>query len=74
LRVQRAHLEGLDLRLAALNPLAVLDRGYAIVRHVDGGVVRSVNQVQARDNILVRVADGEFSARVEGRGSQEAIS
>jgi len=74
LQIQRAHLQGLELRLATLNPLAVLDRGYAIVRHVDGRVVRSVNQVQARDSLLVRVADGEFQAWVEDRGSQEAIA
>jgi exonuclease VII large subunit len=46
-----------------LNPLQVLDRGYAVVTLLkDGGIVRKVKQ--ARDDIRVRVSDGEFDARV----------
>jgi exodeoxyribonuclease VII large subunit len=68
LKVQRAHLGGLDLRLEALNPLAVLNRGYAIVSHPDGRFVSSINQVKIKDDLLVRVTDGEFGVRVEKPG------
>jgi exodeoxyribonuclease VII large subunit len=67
LRVQRTQLEGLDQRLAALNPLSVLNRGYAIVSQPDGSVVRSVAQVNAGDELNVRVGDGEFGVRATDR-------
>jgi exodeoxyribonuclease VII large subunit len=49
-------------RLEALNPLAVLARGYAVVtRKDDGSVVSRV--VQASDEMQVRVSDGEFEVK-----------
>lgn len=58
-RLQSAHVRGLQKRLAALSPLAVLARGYAVVtRKHDGSVVSRV--AQAEDVMKVRVSDGEF--------------
>jgi exodeoxyribonuclease VII large subunit len=61
LQLRRARLTGLAARLDALNPLAVLQRGYAVVRR-DGQLVRSVAQVSPGDRLSVRVSDGEFDA------------
>jgi exodeoxyribonuclease VII large subunit len=58
---------GLESRLLALNPLAVLGRGYAVVTK-GKKVVSSTAQVQAGDALRVRVRDGEFDARVTGSG------
>ncbi len=55
----------LTQRLNALNPTAVLGRGYAIVRHRAGGIVHSVGQVVAKETINIQVADGLFNARVD---------
>ncbi len=55
--------KGLEQRLLALNPLAVLGRGFAIVT-LAGKVVASVNQVEAGNNVNVRVSDGDFDATV----------
>ena len=67
LTLNRSHLTGLQARLEALSPLAVLERGYAIVRRQDTGViVRQVEQVDPGDRLSIRVQDGEFGARVEG--------
>ena len=63
--LQRVHLAGWERRLATLNPMAVLDRGYAVVTRADGGLVSSVGQVAAGDAIRVRLRDGSFGARVE---------
>jgi exodeoxyribonuclease VII large subunit len=64
LQLQRAQMAGLHSRLQALNPLAVLERGFAVVSRPDGSLVRSVSQVKAGDGIQVQVADGKFSADV----------
>ena len=60
----RAKAVGLERRLEGLNPLAILERGYAVVRRRDGSVVRSVDAVESGARIGVRVSDGEFRAKV----------
>ena len=63
LAMRRASLAGLQARLAALSPLATLERGYAVVRREDSGaIVRSVAQVDAGDALLIQVHDGQFGA------------
>ncbi len=71
--LRRSRLDGAARRLEALNPNAVLGRGYAIVSGAGGQVVRSVTQVQAGDGLTVQVSDGHFGARVEDeKGSSPA--
>jgi exodeoxyribonuclease VII large subunit len=48
--------------LIAYNPQAVLDRGYAIVRHADGRIVTAAAAVRAGEALTIRVRDGEFEA------------
>ena len=62
----RRRLEIVAGRLSALNPLAVLQRGYAIVRGPDGKTLRSVAGLAEGDAVTARLADGEFAARVVG--------
>ena len=63
--LDRSQLQGFERRLDALNPLAVLGRGYAVVsRQVDGKLVNQVGQVKSGDGLRVRVSDGEFGATV----------
>jgi exodeoxyribonuclease VII large subunit len=64
LRLQAVRLAGIEQRLDALNPLAVLERGYAVVSRVDGQKVSRVSQVSPGDELNVRVRDGEFGAQV----------
>jgi exodeoxyribonuclease VII large subunit len=62
IQLQSAHVSGMQRRLEALNPLAVLGRGYAVVtRKDDGSVVSRVEQ--AAGEMRVRVSDGEFDVR-----------
>ena len=62
----RAHLAALAGRLGSLSPLAVLDRGYALVRRgADAGIVRSSDDVGAGDRVVIRVAAAEIDALVE---------
>jgi exodeoxyribonuclease VII large subunit len=62
-----AQLKGLENRLAALNPLAVLQRGYAVVTK-NNQVIAGRSQVQEADLLRVRVQDGDFGVRVLGDG------
>lgn len=64
LEIQRAELASAARQLNTLNPLATLERGYAIVRK-EKTVVTDAAQVSTNDVVNVRVRDGEFSARVE---------
>ena len=65
LALNGSRLQGYDRRLEALNPLAVLGRGYALVtRKADGKLVSQVRQVNPGDGIRVRVSDGAFEGVV----------
>lgn len=58
-QLQSTHVKGIQKRLVALNPHAVLGRGYAVItRQDDGTVVSRVSQASGTMN--VRVSDGEF--------------
>ncbi len=67
LALAAARLNGLESRLLALSPLAVLQRGYAVVtRKTDDRIVSEVSLARPGDDLRVRVRDGEFEARVSG--------
>ncbi len=67
------HLSALDARLHTLSPLAVLERGYALVMDEAGGVVRSTAQVAAGDKVTTRLSDGAFTSRVESTTASQQI-
>ncbi|MBL9024159.1 MAG: exodeoxyribonuclease VII large subunit [Myxococcales bacterium] len=52
--------------LDALSPLAVLTRGYALVRTKDGRLVRAARSVAKDDALEIRVADGAIDVVVLG--------
>ncbi|MGM9683778.1 MAG: exodeoxyribonuclease VII large subunit [Eubacteriales bacterium] len=53
-------------KLSALNPLAVLARGYGYVRAHDGDTVTSAGALKKGDPISITFCDGEVSASVTG--------
>lgn len=65
-QLQSANVAGMRNRLDALNPLAVLSRGYAVVtQKSDGRVISRVAQAKNGQSIQVRVSDGRFDATVD---------
>ena len=52
-------------KLAALNPMAVLSRGYAAVFDGDGKVINSVTALKKDDRITFKVSDGEAAAVID---------
>jgi exodeoxyribonuclease VII large subunit len=68
LALKRSALIGLQARLQALSPRATLERGYAVVRQEETGLmVREVGQVRTGDQLKIRVRDGEFGAVAHDR-------
>jgi exodeoxyribonuclease VII large subunit len=65
LDLAHARMRALDAQLNSLSPLAVLDRGYALVLDAKGGLVRSAAQVASGDRVLTRLSDGSFISQVE---------
>ena len=63
-RKQNDRLRALIGRLDAINPLAVLSRGYSVSKKADGGVVASAAALSAGENISILYADGEAKATV----------
>ncbi len=64
LAARRARVKGVQAALSALSPLAVLDRGYAVVLDGSGGVVRSAEELSSEQVVTTRLADGRFTSRV----------
>ena len=53
-------------RLEALSPLAVLNRGYALVYRADGSLLRNAADAKAGQTIRARLANGALEAEVMG--------
>jgi len=62
----RAMLQTEAGKLSALNPLAVLSRGYSAVYKEDGTLVKSIENIQPGDGITIRTEGGEVDATVTG--------
>lgn len=58
-------LDEIESRMALLDPVNLLRRGWSITRAVDGSVVRTVHDVGLTDLITTRVADGTLTSRIE---------
>ena len=65
MQLDQQRVAGLARALAAISPLATVARGYAILHHEDGHLVRSVLDAKPGDPIRAQLADGELQLRVE---------
>lgn len=68
---QRQTLASLAAQLELLNPQRTLERGYAIVTDAKGKIVRAPKELQPRETITVRLAEG--SAQVGIASVQETF-
>jgi exodeoxyribonuclease VII large subunit len=60
----RVRSERLDTALHSLSPIAILDRGYALVFDSDGKLLKDSRKVKLGDEISARLAQGEIRAAV----------
>jgi exodeoxyribonuclease VII large subunit len=75
LRASRVQLKSFEARLNSLSPLAVLQRGYALVYDASGGLLKSATQATEGDTITTRFAAGTLKSRVivDGKGDVRAL-
>ena len=66
---KKARLDRLTSQMEALSPVAILERGYALVFDASGKLVKDADSVQTGDAIKARVARGEIEATVRKSGS-----
>ena len=52
-------------KLDALNPMAVISRGYGVAFDEDGNIIKSVNEIQPQDRLRLQLNDGDIFTRVE---------
>ncbi|MBQ3847891.1 MAG: exodeoxyribonuclease VII large subunit [Clostridia bacterium] len=57
-------LSSLKSRLLSLNPLAVLERGYCVVKKEDGKVADSVSTLKEEDKVEIIFSDGDANAEI----------
>ncbi|MCM0593775.1 MAG: exodeoxyribonuclease VII large subunit [Gloeotrichia echinulata IR180] len=58
------HLELLKQKLASLDPKAVLQRGYAVVRQENGAIARSSVELAVGQDLLIQLGQGEVKVKV----------
>ena len=63
----RSRFDSLAAQLGQLSPLAVLERGYAVVTTPEDAVVFDAASLQAGDDVKIRLAKGRIAARVSER-------
>ena len=61
---RRGLLDRLVAQLEALSPVAILERGYALVFDTGGKLVKDTAQLHAGDLLRTRLANGEFTSEV----------
>ena len=64
---RRVRVERMDTALHALSPLAILERGYALVFDASGELVKNASKVKKGDEISAKLAKGTIQATVKGK-------
>ena len=59
------HTQLLQQKLNTLDPRAVLKRGYAVVRSVNGDIVRSADTLALGQDLLIQLAEGQATVTVK---------
>ena len=58
------HQQFLQEKLATLDPQAVLQRGYAVVRQMNGRIARSGSEVSLGENLSIQLGQGHLKVKV----------
>ena len=64
LAIRQAQLKAIAGKMEALNPLAVLSRGYSAVYGEDGTIIKHTEQLNPGASVTFRLSDGEADAQI----------
>jgi exodeoxyribonuclease VII large subunit len=67
---RRSRLERLTSQMEALSPVAILERGYALVFDSSGTLVKDVAQIEVGDDVTARLARGQIAATVKSKSAK----
>jgi exodeoxyribonuclease VII large subunit len=67
---RKSRVELFSDHLQALSPVAILDRGYALVFDSSGKLLKDANKVEVGDEITARLARGELKASVKQKSGE----
>jgi len=59
------NIDSIESNLNAFSPLAVLDRGYAIVQNIEGKAIRSSKELQDGELVKTRLSSGSFKSEIK---------
>ncbi len=68
---RKVRLDRIDTALNALSPLAILERGYALVFDKEGNLLKDAAEVKPGDEISARLAKGALKATVDRKLHEE---
>jgi len=63
-QIANQHCQMLQEKLAALDPKAVLKRGYAVVRKEDGAIARSAAELLPGQGLLIQLSQGQVKVKI----------
>lgn len=69
LEQRRNDLAAVSARLVDLNPLAVLGRGFSVVRD-EKGIIKNVNQLAVGQQVTIQFQDGQAEAVIKALGGE----
>jgi exodeoxyribonuclease VII large subunit len=67
---QRSRLERLTSQMEALSPVAILERGYALVFDSSGKLVKDAAQVKVGEDVTARLARGQIAATIKNKSQK----
>ena len=69
----RQRIELLRQLLESASPFEILERGYSMVTDESGRLLRSAQEADPGQNVIIRMADGSLDAKITGRREEDSI-
>ncbi len=65
LKNKKEQLSLLATNLDALSPLAVISRGYVVMRNIDKQIIKSIKGISIKDSVNITLIDGEVCCEIK---------
>ncbi|XQW84319.1 exodeoxyribonuclease VII large subunit [Thalassotalea piscium] len=69
LHKKQQHFAHIVEQLQIVSPLATIARGYSVSRNINGEIIRSVEQVEIKDEITIELSNGIITSKVTNKKS-----